>query len=68
MREGRHRTAAIPCDAAHLGNLLLDEGVPLSSISDMLGHASLAITAGIYAHVGDELRTETAEKMESLLG
>ncbi len=48
--------------------LLLSEGVPLSSISDLLGHSSLAITADIYAHVGDELRSETAEAMEALFG
>ncbi|MGI9624047.1 MAG: tyrosine-type recombinase/integrase, partial [Acidimicrobiales bacterium] len=48
--------------------LLLTEGVPLSSISDMLGHSSLAITADIYAYVGEELRSETADAMEGLLG
>ncbi len=35
---------------------MLAQGVPLAVISDVLGHASYAITADVYARVGDELR------------
>jgi integrase len=34
--------------------LLLAEGVPMRVISEILGHSNPAITARLYAHVGDE--------------
>jgi integrase len=36
--------------------LLLDRGVPLEIVSAILGHASLGITADIYARVSDDLK------------
>jgi integrase len=45
---GRHRLHAARHTAA---TLLLEQGVPLEVVSAVLGHASLAITADMYARV-----------------
>lgn len=47
--------------------LMLGQGVPLAVISDVLGHASYAITADVYARVGDELKSEAAAAMDAVL-
>ena len=48
--------------------LMLAQGVPLAVISDVLGHASYAITADVYARVGEELKSEAAAAMDVALG
>jgi integrase len=48
--------------------LLLAEGVPLAVISELLGHASIAITASHYAAVVPELRHEAALAMDRAVG
>lgn len=48
--------------------LMLAQGVPLAVISDVLGHASYAITADVYARVGEELKHEAAAAMDVALG
>jgi len=49
-------------------SLLIALGVPLRLIQEILGHASIAITANLYAHIAPSLMVEAAEKMEALLG
>lgn len=49
------RDAGVPVvrlhDARHAyGSHLLDQGVPLTIVSEVLGHASVDITASVYAH------------------
>jgi integrase len=48
--------------------LLLGEGVPLAVISELLGHAGIAITASHYAAIVPELRREAADAMDRALG
>ena len=48
--------------------LMLTEGVPLTTISKTLGHSGIAITADLYAHVGDDLQKAAADAMEHLFG
>jgi len=48
--------------------LLLAEGVPLAVISELLGHAGIAITAAHYAAVVPELRREAADAVDRALG
>jgi integrase len=47
--------------------LLLSQGVPMPVITALLGHAGIAITADIYAHVDHTLLTDAADAMESVL-
>jgi integrase len=47
--------------------LLLAEGVPLAVISELLGHAGIAITASHYAAIVPELRREAADAMDRAL-
>ncbi len=47
--------------------LMLNNGVDLEVVSAILGHASLAITADVYAHVGPELKRGAADIMDDVL-
>jgi integrase len=44
-------------------SLMLAQGIPLRSIQEILGHSSIAITANLYAHVGEQLKREAADAM-----
>jgi integrase len=47
---------------------LLQDGVPLVKVRDLLGHSTIAITADIYAaHLPPE-QDEIADRMERLFG
>lgn len=48
--------------------LLLGHGVPVKVVSELLGHASIAITLDIYAHVLPDMQAQAAEVMEAALG
>jgi integrase len=48
--------------------LMLAEGVPLTVISEWLGHAGIAITAAHYAAVVPELRRDAADAMDRAIG
>jgi integrase len=47
-------------------SLMLAQGIPLRSIQDILGHSSIALTANLYAHVGEQLRREAADAMDAV--
>ncbi|HET9110690.1 MAG TPA: site-specific integrase, partial [Ktedonobacterales bacterium] len=48
--------------------LLLGRGVPVKVVSELLGHASIAITLDVYAHVLPDMQAQAAEVMEAALG
>lgn len=48
-------------------SLLIAQGVPLKTISDMLGHSSIRVTADVYGHLLSDARTEAATAMENVL-
>ena len=48
--------------------LSLERDVPLKTVSDILGHSTIAITGDIYSHVTDKMKMEASETMESILG
>lgn len=48
--------------------MLLAAGGSLRDVQEMLGHASYALTADTYAHVLDDQRQATAERIERTLG
>jgi len=46
---------------------MLAQGVKLQVVSQVLGHASIRMTADVYGHVLDPDRQEAAEAMGTLL-
>jgi integrase len=48
------------------GTLALRQGVPLHTVSKMLGHADPAMTLRRYAHVLDDMRDDAARAMDEL--
>jgi integrase len=49
-------------------SLMLAAGVPLKVVSETLGHASIVVTADVYAHVTPDLKREAADAMDRALG
>ena len=57
-----------PHDLRHTyGSLLMSQGVPLKTISELLGHASIEVTADIYLHSLDVQVWDTAQSVEKAL-
>jgi integrase len=48
--------------------VLLAKGVSMRVISEILGHADPALTARVYAHVGQESRERAAKMLEEAMG
>jgi integrase len=48
-------------------SLMLAQGIPLRSIQEILGHGSIAMTANLYAHVGEQLKRQAADAMDAVL-
>lgn len=49
-------------------SLLLAQGIPLSTIQEVLGHTSYAFTRDVYAHLSDELKKNAADAIDAALG
>jgi integrase len=49
------------------GSLLMSQGVPLKMISELMGHASIEVTADIYLHTLDVQVRDTARSVELAL-
>ena len=49
-------------------SLMLAQGVPLSTISDILGHSSIRITADTAAHLTDESKRDAANALDAAFG
>lgn len=47
--------------------LLLSEGVPAKVVSEMLGHASVALTLDVYSHVTESMQQQAADAMARVL-
>ena len=48
------------------GTLALRQGVPLHTVSKMLGHSDPAMTLRRYAHVLEDMREDAARAMDEL--
>jgi hypothetical protein len=49
-----------------VASLMLAQGIPLRSIQEILGHSSIAITAKLNAHVGEQLKRKAADAMDAI--
>jgi integrase len=49
-------------------SLMLTQGVPIKTIQEILGHSSIAVTSGFYAHLDEQLKREAAEAMDRVFG
>jgi len=49
-----------------VASLLLADGVPVKVVGEMLGHADVAVTLRIYAHVLEGAQEQAASYMERL--
>lgn len=57
-----------PHDLRHTyGSLLMSQGVPLKTISELLGHASIEVTADVYLHSLEVQVRDTARSVEKAL-
>ncbi|MCB0920037.1 MAG: tyrosine-type recombinase/integrase [Actinobacteria bacterium] len=48
--------------------MLLEEGVPMKVVSELLGHSSTRITSDLYSHVTDRLVKEAGDALDRALG
>jgi integrase len=48
--------------------LMRENGASIEAISTSFGHSTIAITADLYAHLGDPQRREAADAMERAIG
>ena len=67
------RRAGLPHVRVHdlrhsAATMLLTAGGSLRDVQEMLGHSSYNLTADVYAHVLDEQRQATAERIDQALG
>jgi site-specific recombinase XerD len=51
-----------------VATLLLEEGVNLKIVSELLGHASVGVTGDIYSFVTQDTKKGTANLLESIIG
>jgi integrase len=51
-----------------VASFLLAAGVPLKTVSDLLGHSQIATTGDIYTHVAEVLKRDAADAIGRLLG
>lgn len=71
FQRGLRKAGLDPLRFHHLrhlhGSLLLASGVDLATVSHMLGHGSVAITASTYAGILPSLRTDAAQRLERFM-
>jgi integrase len=48
--------------------LYLAQGVPLRVVQEILGHATISVTADVYGHLVPELQKDAADRMDDALG
>jgi integrase len=49
-------------------SMMLTGGVPLTTVSEVLGHASVAVTGDVYSHVSPNVDREALDSLSEALG
>jgi len=47
---------------------MLQAGVPLHTVSELLGHSSVAVTGDVYGHVSTEGARSAVERLSAAMG
>ncbi len=56
-------------DARHsCATMLLESGVPMRVVQEVLGHASMVLTADTYSHVSPAFKRQAADALAAYLG
>lgn len=50
-----------------MATVLLEKGVPLKIVSDLLGHASVSVTGDIYSHATRKAKRDAANVLEKII-
>ncbi|MBL0387857.1 tyrosine-type recombinase/integrase [Tumebacillus sp. ITR2] len=50
-----------------ISTLLLESGIDLKSLQEMLGHSSIAITGNVYAHVTERMRDGVSKEINNIM-
>jgi integrase len=67
MRAGLPSSVGLHTLRHSAASVMMASGVPLKIVSDILGHASVAITGDIYSHVSPDISREAAAKLAAAL-
>ena len=60
------RPDARPHDLRHTAaTVAIASGADIKSVQDLLGHATASFTLNVYAHTSDQMRKDTAARMQS---
>lgn len=67
------RRAGLPRITPHglrhtAGSLMLENGVPLKTVQELLGHASASTTLDIYGHSSERSKEDAIDRLDDLLG
>ncbi len=49
-------------------SLMLDGGVPLTTVQDTLGHSTFTLTKDVYGHLTDDVKRTAADALDVALG
>ena len=56
-------------DARHTyATLSIQNGVDIKTLSESLGHATVAFTLDVYGHVSEKMQDDMADKLERFIG
>ena len=59
------RPDARPHDLRHTAAVAIAAGADIKSVQDLLGHATASFTLNVYAHTSDQMKKDTAARMQS---
>ncbi len=48
-------------------SLMMESGVPIESVSSVLGHSTIRLTADVYGHIGQRQRQNATEAMAAVM-
>jgi integrase len=59
---------AVGCVLDSAATTMLEAGVPLRTVSELLGHSSVAVTGDVYGHVSSEGARSAVDRLSAAMG